>query len=228
MKREKTSELLAILANSVTLHDMEKSRIVTEMIRRKEASRALAHSLGARYESCRLTNYACPTKAQLDATQALEAACESYADPYTSRGIVLYGRPGTGKDHLLSACLQRVAEDWGVTCRWLNGLELYAEVRERIAANETEAALVREYARPDVLAISDPVPPFGAVTDFQATTLLRILDRRYREVRPTWVSLNVANGDEANKRLGAAITDRLRDNAVTIYTDWPSFRKAAT
>jgi hypothetical protein len=36
----------------------------------------------------------------------------------------------------------------------------------------------------------------------------------------------VAGGSEADDRLGSQIVDRLKHDALAIFTDWPSYRKA--
>jgi DNA replication protein DnaC len=86
--------------------------------------------------------------------------------------------------------------------------------------------LVNRMVQPDVLYLSDPLPPFGNLTAHQATMLFRILDARYSRSKPTWVSVNVVSGLELDERIGAQNGDRLRDNAICILCDWPSYRKA--
>ena len=44
-------------------------------------------------------------------------------------------------------------------------------------------------------------------------------------MRPTWISMNVASGEEAESRIGVAIIDRWRDGALTLAFNWPSYRK---
>ncbi len=39
--------------------------------------------------------------------------------------------------------------------------------------------------------------------------------------------MNVSSGEEAEKRIGAQIVDRLRDGALSIVCNWPSHRKSA-
>jgi hypothetical protein len=57
--------------------------------------------------------------------------------------------------------------------------------------------------------------------------LYRVLDRRYREVKPTWVTINAEDADDAKAKLGAPIFDRLKDNAELVPCFWPSFRERA-
>ena len=86
--------------------------------------------------------------------------------------------------------------------------------------------LLKAWTAPSILSMSDPLPPFGNLTQFQMTTLFQILDFRYRHCKGTWVTLNVAKGAEADERMGKQLADRLRHGAMVLHFDWPSYRKA--
>ena len=79
-----------------------------------------------------------------------------------------------------------------------------------------------------MLVLSDPVPPKGELSDYSESILYRIVDARYITMKPTWTTMNVASGEEADRRLGAPIVDRLRHGALCLSCDWPSFRTAGT
>jgi DNA replication protein DnaC len=142
-------------------------------------------------------------------------------------GIVLFGPSGGGKDHLLIG-LARAAIKARLKVDWDNGQDLYGRFRDAMGSNEPEFVMVREYTAPDVLILSDPLPPQGSLTDFQSATLFRILDARYRICRPTWVTLNVASGAEAESRMGVSLVDRLRHGSLCVWCNWPSYRKPRT
>ena len=78
---------------------------------------------------------------------------------------------------------------------------------------------------PDILIIDDPIPPHGQLTDYQEQLWYIFTDRRYNAMKPTWVSMNVASGEEAEQRIGAAIVDRWKDGALTVAFNGPSYRK---
>lgn len=197
--------------------------------RRREESRQQAVSRlfdarGRRYEACTLDNFACDNERQ---TNAL-AAVKSYADRLAAhiRGgtsVLLYGPPGTGKDHLLAALMRRAVEaEYSVS--WFAGMSLYGDWRDAISSEDTEARQRTRYTSPAVLAISDPLPPFGDLTPYQASKLFEVLDWRYSHCRATWLTMNVKSRDEAVKGLGAALVDRMRDGALIVPCDWESYR----
>ena len=185
---------------------------------------------GERYKGCRLDSFEISHKAQ---EEVLEYLCK-YADGLRANikggtNILLHGPPGTGKDHLLVAMVHE-ALALGIGVEWVDGADLYGAMRDRMGSDEAEQEFLRRYTSPDVLAISDPLPPMGAVTDFQRILLFRIIDRRYRDMRPTWMTLNVADREEAEKRLSPNICDRLGEGALRLTCNWPSYRdrKAAS
>ena len=105
-------------------------------------------------------------------------------------------------------------------------MEFYRQVRDRLDSRDSEADLIRRFAMPPILYFSDPLPPFGELTTFQAAALFGVIDRRCRNRKPTWWTLNVQDSDEAARRLGASIADRMRDNVLALRCAWPSYRRS--
>lgn len=195
-----------------------------------DAWNALTGPMGSRYKDCTLKNYIIDDSADhAIAQRTVLDEVQAYADQIPERvgdgqGLLLYGPSGTGKDHLLTG-LSRVAVSNELTIKWVNGSTLYRSMREGLGEDEDE--LVNRYIYPAVLYLSDPVPPVGSLTPFQASTLFAIIDGRYRERKATWATMNVGDGQEAASRLGSAIADRLRDGAISLNCSWPSYRRGA-
>jgi DNA replication protein DnaC len=200
---------------------------------RVEYCNSLIQRLGSRYAQCSFANYMVyefglpdgdadrPT--QLDVREAVcDFAANLIIRSADGGGLVLYGRPGTGKDHLLAALMYWAVLRHGLTVKWVNGLELYGEARAVVAGNGNEEKFHRQLANPQVLAISDPLPPKGETTPYQAEVVQRVLDHRYRHRRPTWCTMNVTGREEAVRRLATPIIDRLRHGSLCLLCEWKS------
>lgn len=190
----------------------------------------LRSKLGRRYAECTFETFVpSDDKAVAEKQEAARERLRAYvadlkANIRAGRNVVLYGPPGTGKDHLLVAMLRdAVASD--VPCDWVNGMSLFEKRRDAIDTDIREKDILAEYVKPAVLAISDPVPPWGDLQQGQAEFLFRLIDQRYRQLKPVWISANVASGKDAEKRIGTQVIDRLRDGGIAVEFAWPSFRK---
>lgn len=216
-----------------TVEAFEKSENQDEEAKRREGWRKwldISRQLGERYAECKLGNFEfseeAPVKNQQESIVGkLERYCEEMPQMIEAgRSILLYGPAGTGKDHLLSALL-RVACRNNLTVVWRNGMDLYADRRDAISRDTPERDLIRELSAPDVLAISDPVPPWGSLTEGQAEFLFRIFDARYRRKKSIWVTANFTDRNEAESRIGVQVVDRLRHGCLALHCNWPSYRR---
>lgn len=189
----------------------------------------LATQLGARYspERVLLDKYRV-TNAKQGAIVAQVKELRSGITDHVAggRGIIFLGTIGTGKDHLMAYLLYSAAAS-GASCKWIGGQDLYGRIRDQVGDKGRENDLIADFAGPQVLAISDPVPPSGDVSDWQVSQFYRILDRRYRDMKCTWVTLNVKDGKEASGQLSSPVWDRLREAAVVFECNWPSHRERA-
>ena len=139
-------------------------------------------------------------------------------------GLVLLGPPGTGKDHLLAAAMRSAIIDHGFSVAWADGLRLYQRIKSAIAKNKTEAFLESMF-KPQILALSDPVPPKDELTAYEMCILRDIVEHRYSHGLSTWVTTNVDNKTDAKRLFSGAVLDRLLHGATELFCDWGSYRK---
>lgn len=207
----------------------ERERKMAEAEREQIATRAkynmdyFNECVGPRYRNATLPGFEIthPEKQQ-PVVDAIKAYGENLPDEVTAgNGIVLYGPSGTGKDHLLIVLARRAIGKYRMRVAWYNGSDLFMRFRDAMDSGRAEADMMLNYTSPTILFLSDPLP----ATDFQRGILLAIVDARYRKCRPTWVTLNVADGKEADERLGSPVVDRLRHGALACHCDWPTARK---
>jgi DNA replication protein DnaC len=187
-----------------------------------------ARRLGVRYMGCTIANFVADTGPQQIVLEKVRAyvsrICENIAE---GRSVLLYGPPGTGKDHLATAIMRATAIGAGSKVEWTDGSDFYGAMRDNIDSHQSESSLLARFRDPDLLCISDPVPPRGSVESaFQLSQLFRVVDRRYRDFKATMMTLNVASRAEAEERLSPNVIDRLGHDALILHCNWPSFRKS--
>lgn len=181
--------------------------------------------LGPRHRDATLENFDPPNDWAMLALKAIREYAANLRERIDQgQGVVLYGPAGTGKDHLLIA-LGKLAAASGLGVKRVCGPELFRLMRDAMAAGE-ESAKIDSLKYWPVLILSDPLPPIGVLTPYQASILYELVDWRWTRGLVTWASLNVASSQEADERLGAAIVDRLQDGAWVIACRWSSHRKA--
>lgn len=196
--------------------------------RRDERRAILAEQVGERYAGCTFEGYRLDDgPAQAAALRRVQAYVDALADEHPGN-LVLFGPPGTGKDHLMTAALFEAIARYGLLVCWRDGSRLWQTLRESFNGDASaEHRTFRLATNAQIFAISDPAPPKGEASRFFADFLQRVIDERYRRRMPTWATLN-AEGAAAERLLSAPLVDRLRDGATAINCNWQSYRKAAT
>ena len=166
----------------------EASPKLIEQQQAQERYRQLAELLrpmGKLHENCTLENYEIEHPGQGEVVAALRGYATNMRDEVAAgNGVILFGPSGNGKDHLLTGLARLAILEHGLHVMWTNGMDLYGELRDRIRNDQSEAAWVAKMAWPDLLYISDPLPPRDGLSPFQSAMLQRILDQRTRMMRP--------------------------------------------
>jgi DNA replication protein DnaC len=181
-----------------------------------------------RHRQCLLENYIATTDGQRKALAAVTGYCDDVAEHVSNgRGMILNGPVGTGKTHLLFGAARK-AIGAGFTVQYRNVQALLSAFRSRMDDEEAESenAMIDTLVSPDVLILDDVISPHGELTSYQEQIVYIIVEERYSAMRPTWAGLNAAGTEDAVRRIGAAIVDRLKDGALCLAFDWPSHRKA--
>ena len=143
--------------------------------------------------------------------------------------LVITGKSGTGKSHILKAFGLRACEQQ-IRMRYARCVDLLDDLHAGLA-DGSYAQRLKAWARPALLIIDDV--GLGQVKKRQdeptaAHTLYNLIDRRHGRVS-TAVSSNIALSDWGrflgDATLTAAILDRLAMHAIRIDIDGPSYRQ---
>lgn len=179
----------------------------------------------ARLKGCSFATY----RAETDSQKAALQAAMDYADKFasirkTGESLIFAGKPGTGKGHLAAAVMNKLMPEYlpiYTTC-----LDMIRSVREtwRKDSKHSEMEVLQEYEDASLLIIDEIGVQYG--TDGEQTIIFDVLDRRYRQMRPT---ILITNQDRAGFTafVGERIFDRLKQTARWVSFDWDSFRPTA-
>jgi len=205
--------------------------------------------VGRRHAECTFDNFVVNTPKQQPAVDAVRSYVQRLPERIKAgENLLLFGPPGTGKDHLMCSAVRyaierglklfssrdsmsnvrplsvqadgEIGECTRPTFTWTSGALLAEQFRDAMKGAASTAALLHV----DVLAVSDPALD-GEMSDFQARELFRVIDHRYRHRLPVWITCNMESAEEFETRLTRQIADRLRDNATAVFFDWESHRK---
>lgn len=195
---------------------------------------ALTAAAGEHYRDCRMDTFVCDEQHPRIAAiqQNVVAGMMEYCQTMPQRlqageGLVAYGPCGTGKDHLVCAAASGAIRVHDFSVIWLNGQAWFGRMRDKIQTDESEQDEIRRLVSPDILVVSDPLPPIGTLTAHQSRMLCWVLDARYRANKVSWATVNIVSADQAVDLMGAPLWERLIDRCWEFFCQWPSYRKPA-
>ena len=143
--------------------------------------------------------------------------------------LVITGKSGTGKSHILKALGLRACEQQ-ISLRYARGVDLFDDLFAGLA-DGSYASRLKSWARPELLIIDDVGLGQVKKRDDEPTaahTLFNLIDRRHGRVS-TALTSNIALSDWghylSDTTIAMAILDRLAMHALRLDIDGPSYRK---
>ena len=166
---------------------------------------------------------------ETDAQRAVLAVMRDYAENFAEneklgKGLVLAGGPGAGKTHLTSAVQQFLMP--AASSLYVTALGVIRAVRNtwRKDSERSETEVLAMLGSVQLLVLDEVGVQYG--TDGEQTILFDVIDKRYRDMRPTIVLTN--QGKRGLKEfIGERSFDRIAETATWVPLDWPSYRPTA-
>lgn len=215
--------------------DCEEERIAAERQaeadhKAAQAQAALEAAIGnaaipARFIGRSFDNFKADTDAQRHALTVARDYAEGFDRNFqTGASLIFSGMPGTGKSHLATAILQAIMpRHVGL---YLTCMSLIRSVRDtwRRDSDRSETEVLAMLCAVPLLVIDEIGVQYG--TEGEQTLLFEVIDRRYRDMKPT---ILLTNQDKKGFReyIGDRTFDRLVETGRWVPFDWESYRPIA-
>lgn len=194
--------------------------------KRTEIERLMnALNLPERFAGASLDNYEAVNQ---DAAKCLRL-CKAYAAKWPDRrkqggGLVMCGKPGTGKNHLALSIAKHVITEHQHSAMFTTALRISRAFKSTWSKNSerTEYDVIHAYTDPDLLIIDEVGVQFGS--DSEKMILFEIINTRYESMKPTILISNLPL-EELSGFIGERVIDRMSDGGgCTLSFTWDSYR----
>lgn len=178
-------------------------------------------------DSVSLDSYICDRPEQ----QRIVDSCRLYVRSFSDRladgqGMLLMGRPGTGKTHIACSVAKDVIRR-GYSVRYLSVIEIMRRIKETYQSTSprTERQVIHDCIEPDLLVLEEVGTQHN--TDFERLKMFEVIDGRCNEDKP---SILISNYGKQKLQECLAVDgidktwDRIQERCVMFGFTWDSFR----
>jgi len=160
------------------------------------------------------------------------SVCRAFSDRWIhtadiGANLILCGKPGTGKTHLVSVICREIASSHNAQPIYTTASKMLRYIRAAYGKNATytEAEAMDKFINADLLALDEIGVKLP--TEHDRSMLFEIVDERYQRRLPTIIISNLTI-DEISKQTDARMVDRLSENGNLLIFDWSSYRSNAS
>jgi DNA replication protein DnaC len=177
-----------------------------------------------RFQGRTFGNYRTATEKQ---SSALKIA-KRYADKFDDRlahggGLVMAGKPGTGKTHLASAIANHVIAS-GRSAVFLSVIKAVRSVKDtwRKDSDGNEQKAINRLIAPDLLILDEVGVQWGS--EAEKLIMFEVINGRYENMKPTILISNLPE-TELSGYMGERLLDRMSEGGGAVISfDWESYR----
>jgi DNA replication protein DnaC len=200
----------------------EDTKKAADRLREQELKRLFSiNDLGERFNESSFSNFMIRPGAE---------SCFKIAQKYVNEfeewegeSLMFWGEPGNGKSHLATAVANELTTR-GKRVVFISMPDLLEKIKATFNKNsvESEADIMRGLQMCDLLVIDD----IGAekVSDWVQEVIFRIVDGRYKKVKPIMATSNL-EPKELAERIGKRAYDRLIEISQPIKNEATSYRR---
>lgn len=210
-------ELIELQAEKIRIDEASRRRNIEMLMEELD--------IPSRFLFCTLQNY---EPVNDDAKRVLKV-CQAYANRWPERlmkggGLVMCGKPGTGKNHLAFGIARVAIEEHQSSAAFTTALKIAREYKSTWSkgSTRTEDDVIRSFTKPDLLIIDEVGVQFGS--DAEKLIMFEIINTRYERMKPTILISNQTK-DELSAFIGERVIDRMNDGGgCTLSFTWDSYR----